>query len=116
MEHETYAIEFESRGNTVRGDLRVPRGAAERGGTAAVVLVTPGSSRKGQIGRNYGRRLAAAGLVTVTFDPSYQGESDGVPRDLEDPAVRIEDVRCAVDFLATRAEVDMDRVGVLGVP
>lgn len=115
MEYEKRAVEFESAGHTVRGDLRVPRVAAGTVGLPAVVLVTPGSSRKGQVGRNYGRRLAAAGFVTLTFDPSYQGESDGEPRDLEDPAARVEDVRSAVDFLATCAEVDMARLGVLGV-
>jgi hypothetical protein len=115
MEHTTIAVEFENRGNTVRGDLRIPLDAESSSRRSAIVLVTPGSSRKGQIGRNYATRLSAHGFVTLTFDPSFQGESTGEPRDLEDPAVRIEDVRCAVDFLTTRSEVDADRLGVLGV-
>lgn len=115
MEHQTEAIAFETQGRTIRGDLRLPAdGGASKSG-AAVVLVTPGSSRKGQVGRNYTRRLADLGFITLTFDPSFQGRSDGEPRDLEDPSARVEDVRSAVDFLAVRPEVDMDRLGVLGV-
>lgn len=115
MEYETTPVEFENRGNVIRGDLRIPLDAGAAGARAAIVLVTPGSSRKGQVGRNYATRLSGYGFVTLTFDPSFQGQSEGEPRDLEDPAVRIEDVRCAVDFLTTRKEVDADRLGVLGV-
>lgn len=115
MEYEKTQVEFDNRGNTLRGDLRVPATHAAGEAGPAVVVVTPGSSTKGQIARNYARRLSASGFATIAFDPSYQGESDGEPRDLEDPAVRIEDVRCAVDFLSTRPEIDIDRLGVLGV-
>ena len=96
------------------GDLRVPR---DREGStfAAVVIATPGSSVKEQIGARYAERLAAKGFVTLAFDPSYQGRSGGEPRDLEDPAARIEDIRCAVDFLMTQPFVDEERVGLLGI-
>ena len=50
----------------------------------AVVLSTPGSSVKEQIGANYASRLAARGIAALVFDPGYQGESGGEPRDLEE--------------------------------
>ncbi|GAK68599.1 hypothetical protein RRU01S_01_00260 [Agrobacterium rubi TR3 = NBRC 13261] len=43
---------------------------------AAVVIATPGSSVKEQIGANYAKRLTARGFVTLTFDPAYQGHEN----------------------------------------
>lgn len=63
----------------------------------------------------YAQKLAARGFLALTFDPSYQGESGGQPRDLEDPAVRVEDLRCACDHLMTLPFVDEHRVGLLGI-
>jgi fermentation-respiration switch protein FrsA (DUF1100 family) len=70
---------------------------------------------KEQIGSIYANKMAQKGFVALTFDPSYQGESSGEPRDLEDPATRAEDIRCAVDYLMTQDFVDEERLGLLGV-
>ena len=65
---------------------------------AVLVIATPGSSVKGQIGAVYGEKMAERGFVTLAFDPSYQGQSGGEPRDLEDPAARVEDIRLCRRF------------------
>jgi uncharacterized protein len=70
---------------------------------------------KEQISAIYAERLSAKGFIALTFDPSYQGESGGEPRDLEDPAVRVEDIHCAVDHLATLSYVNDARIGLLGI-
>lgn len=57
-----------------------------------VVLSTPGSSVKQQIGANCASRLAARGIAALAFDPAYQGQSGGEPCDLEDPYRRGEDI------------------------
>lgn len=108
-------VTFENRGTSIAGILHVPEGFDESGSYAAITVATPGSSVKEQIGAIYGERLAARGFLVLTFDPSYQGESGGEPRDLEDPAVRVEDIRCAVDHLMTLPFVDEERVGLLGI-
>ena len=99
----------------VVGNVWLPDGFDEHGSYPALVIVTPGSSVKEQIGTVYGGKMAGKGYVTLAFDPSYQGESGGTPRDLEDPAARVEDVRCAIDFLVTLPYVSHENIGVLGI-
>lgn len=115
MTHQTKSVSFPNGAIDVAADLRTPGGPESQGRHPAVVLATPGSSVKEQIGANYARRLAEEGFVTLAFDPSYQGQSGGQPRDLEDPATRVEDVRCAVDFLSTLDSVDPERIALLGI-
>lgn len=108
-------VSFNNRNIRVAGNLYFPNGFDETQSYAALVLATPGSSVKEQIGAIYAQKMAQRGFVTLTFDPSYQGESGGEPRDLEDPAVRVEDIRCAVDFLMTLRYVNEERIGLLGI-
>lgn len=108
-------ILFKNRHIDVVGNLHVPDDFDPTRKYAALVLATPGSSVKEQVGAIYAQQLARRGFVALTFDPSHQGESGGEPRDLEDPAMRVEDLRCAVDFLVTRPFVDEARIGLLGI-
>ncbi|MDF1887322.1 dienelactone hydrolase family protein, partial [Staphylococcus aureus] len=70
---------------------------------------------KEQTAGMYAEKLAEFGYVTVVYDASHQGESEGPPRYLEDPFARTEDVRASVDYLTTLDFVDNDRIGALGV-
>ena len=97
------------------GDLHLPDDFDASARRPAVVLATPGSSVKEQIGANYASRLACHGLVALTFDPSHQGRRGGEPRDLEDPYRRGEDISYAVDALSTVPGVDPTRIGGLGI-
>jgi fermentation-respiration switch protein FrsA (DUF1100 family) len=106
---------FNNRSIEIVGNMYFPSGFDASKAYAAIVLATPGSSVKEQIGAIYSEKLAERGFIALTFDPSYQGESGGKPRDLEDPAARIEDIRCAVDYLMTQPFVDEERVGLLGI-
>jgi fermentation-respiration switch protein FrsA (DUF1100 family) len=96
-------------------DLHLPDGFDPSELRPAVVLATPGSSVKEQIGANYASRLAREGLVALAFDPAHQGQSGGEPRDLEDPYRRGEDISYAIDALAGFPGIDPERIGVLGI-
>lgn len=97
------------------GNLHLPEDFDEGRRHPAVVIATPGSSVKEQIGANYARALAEKGFVALVFDPAYQGQSGGEPRDLENPSERVADLRYAVDFLTASDLVDAERIGILGI-
>ncbi|WWM23365.1 alpha/beta hydrolase [Streptomyces sp. B21-104] len=96
-------------------DLHLPDNADSSAQLPAVVLSTPGSSVKEQIGANYASRLAAHGIAALVLDPAHQGQSEGEPRDLEDPYRRGEDISYAIDVLTTIPSTDPQRIGVLGI-
>jgi fermentation-respiration switch protein FrsA (DUF1100 family) len=96
-------------------DLHLPDHTGGAAPLRAVVLSTPGSSVKEQIGANYASRLAARGIAALVFDPAHQGQSGGEPRDLEDPYRRGEDISYAIDALSMIPGIDPERIGVLGI-
>lgn len=105
-------VSFTSDGLELVGDLRVPDGG---GPSPAVVLTGPLTGVKEQVAGTYAELLAEAGYVTLAFDHRNFGESGGQPRQHEDSAGKLTDLRDAVTFLRSRAEVDPERVGVCGV-
>lgn len=110
------AVKFKNRNWEVAGILQFPEGFDETKKYPAVVCAHPISSCKEQTSGNiYGKALVEAGFITLAFDASNQGESGGEVRFLEDPATRVEDFRCAADFLTTLDYVDDEKIGVLGV-
>lgn len=113
---QQHSVTFRNRTWDVAATLRLPEGFDAGRKYAAIVCAHPISSCKEQTsGAIYGQRLAEAGFVTLAFDASTQGASGGEPRFSEDPATRVEDFRCAVDYLVTLPYVDEERIGVLGV-
>ena len=53
--------------------------------------------------------------MTITFDPSFTGESGGAPRYVASPDINTEDFQAAVDFLSVQENVDPERIGVIGI-
>lgn len=109
------SVRFNTRGLQLAGILNLPENIEENKQNPAIVCVHPGSSCKDQTAGIYAEKLSELGYVTIAFDASYQGESEGEPRYIEEPAARVEDIKAAVDYLTTLDFVDENRIGVLGV-
>lgn len=109
------SVRFRNGAITMAGNLFVPPGFDGAKQYPAIVCVHPGGGVKEQTAGRYAEQLALEGFVTLAFDASFQGESGGEPRSLEDPYARVNDVRSAVDFLSTQAFVDGQKIGALGV-
>ncbi|MEV6218079.1 alpha/beta hydrolase [Nocardia sp. NPDC051833] len=109
------SIEFRNATVTMVGNLFLPADFSADRYYPAIVCVHPGGGVKEQTAGLYAEKLAAQGFVTLAFDASHQGESGGIPRRLEDPFARVEDIRAAVDYVSTLDFVDADRVGAFGV-
>lgn len=104
-------ISFTSDGIHLVGEFRAP--ATDRP-APAVAVTGPFAGVKDQVTGLYADRLTRAGFATLAFDHRGFGESGG-RRGHEDSQGKLADLRAAVSGLASRAEVDPDRIGLLGI-
>lgn len=106
-------VSFDSYGIPLVGHLYP---AEEKEGPApGIVIIGPETFCKEQAPTEYARRLAKRGFAALVFDPRYRGESGGEPRCWENPIAKVEDIRSAVTFLASRPEVVPDRIAGLAI-
>jgi fermentation-respiration switch protein FrsA (DUF1100 family) len=112
LERMKQSVTFCSQGLNVAGVLFTPKTGEPH---PAIVIGHPVTSVKEQSPSIYARSLVEKGFVVLVFDATYQGESEGEPRLLEDPIARSENIKDAVSFLTTRDDVDPERIGALGI-
>ncbi|KAH9208167.1 Alpha/Beta hydrolase protein [Leptodontidium sp. 2 PMI_412] len=108
-------VTFQNRGVRIAAHLHLPNDFKEGQKYPALVGVHPAGGVKEQTIGLYAQQLAAHGFVVLVYDSSYQGASGGEPHLLEDPTTRVEDARCAADFLTTQSFIDTERMGLFGV-
>jgi len=104
-------VTFPNQFTSMAGSLFAPPNMDKTKKYPALAVAHPFGGVKEQTAGIYARKMAEKGYVTLAFDASHQGESGGYPRDTENPAERMEDIRCAIDYLTTLPIVDEDRVG-----
>lgn len=102
-------------GITMAAVINFPAGFDAARQYPAVVVSHPGGGVKEQTAGLYARKLAEGGLIAIAFDRSYQGESGGEPRQLENPYISTEDVSAVIDYLTTLPYVDPNRIGAMGI-
>lgn len=100
-------------GITLVADLYTPKSA--QGKLPAIAVSGPFGAVKEQSSGLYAQQLAERGFLAMAFDPSFTGESGGMPRRVASPDINTEDFSAAVDFLMVQPNVDTARVGILGI-
>lgn len=110
------AVTYPNLGWETAADLYLPPSFDEGREYPAIVSTHPmGSCKEQTAGNVYAKGLAQEGFVVLVHDASFQGASGGMPRFIEDPAIRVSDIRFAVDYLQSLPYVDAARIGAIGV-
>lgn len=99
----------------VVGNLFIPKTLDQAAKSPAIIVGHPMGAVKEQSANLYATKLAERGFVTLSFDLSFWGESDGQPRNTVAPDIYVDDFSATVDFLGTRRFVSRERIGVLGI-
>lgn len=108
-------VTFPNKTVALVGNLFLPKDFDEAKQYPAIICVHPAGSVKEQTSGLYAQKLSERGFIALAFDATYNGESGGEPRLLEDPFERCEDIRCAADFLTTLPYVNEHKIGALGL-
>ena len=107
-------VTFHNRyGITLAADMYTLRGT--EGKLPAIAVSGPFGAVKEQSSGLYAQKMAELGFLTIAFDPSYTGESGGMPRYVASPDINTEDFCAAVDFLSVQENVDPERIGIIGI-
>lgn len=102
-------------GIKMAANLYLPANYAAGKSYAAVVVAHPNGGVKEQVSGLFAQKLAEAGYISLAYDAAYQGASEGMPRQTDLPANRVEDIHASLDFLLSVDGVDPNRVGALGI-
>lgn len=108
----TREIEFQSGGETVRGDLLLPEGD----GPFPTIIMAGGWCYVKELRMpQYAAEFVKRGFAALIFDYRRMGASDGEPRQHIEPWDQIEDYKNAITFAEGLPEVDATRIGVWGI-
>lgn len=108
-------VSFQSDGLTLIGHLFLPPNFDASQKYPAIVVDGSWTTVKEQMQGLYAQALAEKGYVTLAFDHKFYGESEGQPREYEDHAVKVQDIKDALTYLETLDYVDREKMSGLGV-
>ena len=100
-------------GIALAADIYTPKNASGR--LPAVAVCGPFGACKEQSSGLYAQEMAERGFLAIAFDPSFTGESGGLPRAMHSPDIDVEDFQAAVDFLSVQDNADAEKIGIIGI-
>lgn len=107
-------VTFISAGQTLVGNLYLPDSYQQGEVLNGVIITGAWTTVKEQMPATYAKAMAERGFAALTFDFRGWGESqDEIPY-LEKPQRKIEDIKSAAKYLASRSEVK-NAVGGIGI-
>ena len=110
-----HPVSYKIGANKIVANVYTPANFNQNQKYPAIVVAHPNGGVKEQVAGLYAQRLAELGYIAIAFDAAYQGGSEGLPRNIDIPANRVEDIRAAADFISTFNGADVDKLGVLGI-
>jgi fermentation-respiration switch protein FrsA (DUF1100 family) len=99
----------------VVGNLFRPQNGKEETSYPAVLVAGAMTGVKEQVAGSYAERLSESGFVTLALDHRHFGESEGEPRQHEDPAKKMEDFKNAISSISTIEDIDREKIGACGI-
>ncbi|MFZ2986898.1 alpha/beta hydrolase, partial [Ideonella sp.] len=112
---QIHPVSYTLNGLSIAANVYTPPGYDPAKRYPTLVVAHPNGGVKEQVAGLYAQRMAQAGHITITADAAYQGASGGLPRNVDRPASRIEDIHGMADFIARYPGVDTQRLGLLGI-
>ena len=100
-------------GFTLSADRYEPKDIT--GKLPAIAVCGPFGACKEQASGLHAIQMAERGFVTIAFDPSFTGESSGMPRRTASPDINTEDFMAAVDYLQSLPNVNPQQIGIIGI-
>ena len=110
-----HPVTYTLNGLKIAANVYTPAGYDPSKKYPAVVVAHPNGGTKEQVAGLYAQRLAELGYITITADASYQGASEGTPRNVDKPFFRTQDIHGMADFIGTYPGVDPDKLVALGI-
>lgn len=110
-----HPVTYTLNGLKIAANVYTPAGYVADKKYPAVIVAHPNGGVKEQVAGLYAQRLAENGYITIAADASYQGASEGTPRNMDKPYYRTEDIHGMADYISKYPGVDADRIGALGI-
>ena len=110
-----HPVTYTLNGLKIAANVYTPAGYEATKKYPAVVVAHPNGGVKEQVAGLYAQRLAEKGYITIAADASYQGASEGTPRNVDKPQFRTEDTHGMADYISAYPGVDTNRIGALGI-
>ena len=105
-------VEFPSQGAVLRGRLFLPEGQSQK---PPLIIMANGTSATMAMGiDSYAAAFCRDGFAVLLYDHRNLGRSGGEPRQEINPWIQARGYRDAINFAATRDDIDGARIGLWG--